>query len=352
MLIGSQARNAHGSGSAAFTEGAAPGPFATSTPWGGPASALAAASAWLGDVAIASPTVVENDGGLQIRMQRHYERGFAAPVSFSAPGGPVSRIALALDFRSDAIIAWQQAGSIFARAVIARGGLGPIQRLGPAGPSCAIVALDSDDYRGMVAWADQGAGSTSIYADVSAPGVRFGSAQLLERFRDPYGVPASPGSLQLIRLAGESVMIAWDGAQQGRYAVRVATVSDRGVRPPQTISQPGEDALLSAFVPGPANEVLALWSVVGGGPAHLGSAPQKIYAAHGIDIEGVPSFDPPEQVASTSGSSSEASVAFDPSTNNALAVWREGTDVRYSLRSPAARLIALPPLAPPLLGAA
>lgn len=140
-------------------------------------------------------------------------------------------------------------------------------------------------------------------------------------------------------------MIAWTGARSGGYAVRVASVSHRGVRAPLTISQPGASAVLSDLVPGPANEVLALWSVTGSG-TEPGGGQETIFAARGVEhAPGVPTFDAPEQVA-PGGAGQGVSAAYDPDSDRALATWREGGAIRYAIRAPGALGDAAPDVVP------
>jgi hypothetical protein len=95
--------------------------------------------------------------------------------------------------------------------------------------------------------------------------------------------------------------------------------------------------LLDDLQPGPDGEAIALWSE----PQHtpdgkLDSGVQAIVAARGIDARpGITIFGGPEQVAPP-GPNSDATLAFDPSSDRALALWLgAGGDVDYAVRSPA-----------------
>jgi hypothetical protein len=356
-----------------FSEGIAGQPFAKPVATGGPAAPVAATTGYLGDVAIASLGGPGAGGdrargeALQVRMERHYDKTFGAPITALDEGTGTRQIALALDFRGEALLAWRRDDAIYAVALSNKGLPGAIQRLGSAGPDAQLAALNSDDRRGTIAWSSDQAGMCSVFADVSAPSGRYGPPQLLERFAVPSGQPPGPGSLRLVRLADESVMIAWTGAQSGRYAVRVASVGQRGVRRPLTISTSGEDAILEDLVAGPGNEVLALWSVTGpaepvarepvaGKPGTGGPVAGKpgtggpvagepgagqpdtphgaILAARGVErTPGVPTFDSPEEVAGGALAQS-VSAAFDPESDRALAAWSEGGAIRYAIRGP------------------
>ena len=95
------------------------------------------------------------------------------------------------------------------------------------------------------------------------------------------------------------------------------------------------DALLSDLEPGPDGEALALWSeaqpTAGG---RLDARRQALFAARGIDaFPGQTIFGQPEQLAPP-GPNEDATVAFDPASDRALALWRgEGGAVDYAIRA-------------------
>jgi hypothetical protein len=337
-----------------LTEGQASGPFTTPLALGAPASTFAFTTAYLGDVAFVSPTVSSpgrntrpgspsradgQPGGLQLRVQRHHAGRFATPIQVTpaagAGTGAVDALTAALDFRSDRLVVFSQRGSVYARELPASGAPHPLQRLGPAPPSGArIAAVASDDDRGIVAWSYRHAGQTSIYVARSQSGVRFTGAQLLERFPDPPDLPNYVDSPRIVRLSSESVMLAWTGVESGHWVIRTAPIDLHGVRAANTISPPGRDALLAGFAPGPANEVLALWTepLQTAGELDLGS--QAIFAARGFDAyPGQTSFAAGEQIAPP-GPNSDATIALDPSSDRAIAAWRTGAgQLAYSVRA-------------------
>jgi hypothetical protein len=338
-----------------LTEGQATGPFTTPLALGAPASTFAFATAYLGDVAFVSPAGSSPGrnpqpggsstrgsgqlGGLQLRIQRHHAGRFAAPIQVApaagAGGGAIEALTVALDFRSDRLTVWSQRGSVYARELPAKGLPHPVQRLGPAPPAGArIAAVASDDDRGIVAWSYRHAGQTSTYVARSQSGVRFTGAQLLERFPDPPDLPNYVDSPRIVRLSSESVMLAWTGVESGHWVIRTAPIDLNGVRAPNTISPPGRDALLAGFAPGPANEVLALWTepLQTAGGLDLGS--QAIFAARGFDAyPGQTSFAAGEPIAPP-GPNSDATIALDPSSDRAIAAWRTGAgQLAYSVRS-------------------
>ncbi len=362
------------------SEGLAGRRFASPQDTGGAASPLALATAYLGDLALVSPGGTANpgtapggsrpggtanhgaanhgaatgaadggaadggaaDGGaspLQLRVHRRFQSGFQAPVLVSpAASSSIEALTLALDYRSDAFVAWERAGFIYTRYMSTSDPSGAaVQRVAAAAPHAHIASLLSDDNRAILAWAETSAGITSVYAEISAVGIRFGAPRLLERFADPDGSALPSGSPSLVRLASESVMLAWSGVASGRWVVRCASVDVHGVRAITTISDPHRDALLASLTAGPANEVLALWSEPGEGRAASEPGDQALYAARGVDLyPGRTVFTAPELItaAGAPGTDGEAAVAVNPDSDRAVAAWRTPAGaVAYSLRS-------------------
>jgi hypothetical protein len=327
-------------GDGVLVQGNAAGPFAPLGTIAGVLSPNALFTAYLGDVAAASPTGGGSGrGGARIEIERYFAHTLSPSRIVPASAGAVQALTVSLDFRTDAIAAWRQSGSLYAHSLPASGRAQPTQRLASAGAAPRIAALISDDNRAIVAWADERAGMTSVYLDYSAPDVRFGKPQLLERFANPAGLPYPAGSPRLTRLSSESVMLAWSGAEDGHWAVRAAAIDLNGLRKVGTISTPGADALLDDLQAGPDGEAIALWSepqpTAGGA---LDTHDQAIVAARGIDARpGITIFGGPEQVAPP-GPNSDATLAFDPASDRALALWLgAGGAVDYAVRSPGGR---------------
>lgn len=325
-------------GDGVLVQGSAGGPFAPLGTIAGVLSGSSLFTGYLGDVAAASPTGGGGGrGGARVDVERYFAHTLSPSRIVPATSGAVQSLTVSLDFRTDAIAAWRQGGALYAHDLPASGVTQPTQRLASAGPAVRIAALISDDNRAIVAWADERAGKTSVYIDDSATGVRFGKPQLLERFANPSGLPYPANSPRLTRLSSESVMLAWSGAEDGHWVVRTAAIDLNGLRKTSTISTPGADALLDDLQPGPDGEAIALWSE----PQHtpdgkLDSGVQAIVAARGIDARpGITIFGGPEQVAPP-GPNSAATLAFDPSSDRAIALWLgAGGDVDYAVRSPA-----------------
>jgi hypothetical protein len=322
-------------------QGPAGGPFSALAPAAGASAPMALATAYLGDVALASQPAPRTSppapgtSGIGVHVERFFARDFVRNVATrSAGAGAVRALTLAMDYRSEALAVWAQGGSIYARLVPQRGAPGPLQRLAPADAHTQIAAVLSDDRRAIVAWSAQRGSETMVYLDRSAVGVRFGSPQLLERFRDPDNLPSPAASPSLVRLSSETVMLAWAGSAGGHWVIRAAPVDLNGLGAVDTIAAPGGDALLADLATGPIDDAFVLWSE----PAPTASgAPdmqrQALFAARGFDVAPPRAlFGEPEQVAPPAPVG-DASVALDPSSDRALAVWQgEAGSIEFSVR--------------------
>jgi hypothetical protein len=322
-----------------LVQGSAAGPFSALGTISGAASQNALATGYLGDVAAASPTGgASGRAGVRVAVERYFARTLSPSLVVPARAGAVRALTVGLDYRTDAIAAWSQGSSLYAHDLPASGSPQPTQRLADVDPAAHITVLISDDNRAIVAWADERAGSTSVYLDMSAGGVRFGTPRLLEHFANPGGLSDPTASPRLVRLSSESVMIAFNGARQGRWVVRAAAIDPHGPGKVDTVSAPGEDALLSDLAAGPDGEALALWMAPQRAPdGRLDTAAQALVAARGVDaFPSTAIFGAAEQFA-PAGPNSEASLAFDPASDRALAVWRgAGGSVRYAIRASSA----------------
>ncbi len=319
-----------------LSEGLARGPFTAPLATGGAASPLALTTAYLGDVALASPSGPSGAAStIGLRIHRFYTGSFLAPVPVSG-GRSVQGLALAMDYRSDALAVWERSGVIYARDMPESGRTTrSAQRVATAAPGARIAALLSDDDRAILAWSETRRGITRVFAELSATGVSFGAPRLLERYVDPGGLQPPPP--HLIRLASESVMLAWTGAESGHWVVRTAAVDENGVRKIDTISTRGHNALLAALAPGPAGEAYALWSEPLSSTSGLDLSDRALYGARGIDAyPGRTIFAAPERIvaAGPSGASGEAAIGLDPDSDRAIAAWRtsDGT-IDYSLHA-------------------
>ncbi len=228
--------------------------------------------------------------------------------------GPVEAVAATMDYRAEVLLVWASGGTVYARELSPAGALGPTRRLGSlaaGSPDPELRALLSDDGHAIVAWRGQsvapgGAPTTTIELSISGGGLAFGAPQVLERFRDLGGFVPPAGSLRLLRLSSEAVMIAWTGVDAGRYVVRASPVSlRRGAWAPVVISDFGSgggqtsasgapasdarrdanrtgrassisgDAVLADLAAGPDAEAFAVWRTApnspGGTPGRAGA---------------------------------------------------------------------------------
>jgi hypothetical protein len=378
-------------GSGVLAEGRVAGAFAGRQSLGGPPTPVAAVSGYLGDAAIVSTvpsrttaapmhratsrpqrgtrgTLTEHTPWeLAVRIQRHYSNAPNPPRLL--PVGPErpSAVAVALDYRSDVLVAWATRAGVYAREIVQTGRVEPVHRLGSGTGASELQALISDDGHAIVAWRSQAtaggmAPSTSIEASISGPSLNFGQPTVVERFRDLHGLTLPPGSLRLTRLSSEAVMMAWTGLSAGRYVVRASPVSLwRGVWAPVTISTPaatpttgtvvpgsaddatkpstaGTEALLAELTPGPRAEVLALWTVA---PRQRDGAlnPDRrriVVAAGHYAGHGEAAFAAPETIA-PAGPNGTPTAAFDPGSDQALVAWARVTGrsarIAYVLRT-------------------
>ncbi|MGI8801642.1 MAG: hypothetical protein ACR2KV_05630, partial [Solirubrobacteraceae bacterium] len=328
--------------SAGLTEGRAPGPFSRPLPIRADPARAATATSYLGDVALA--TVSARTGRVQLRIQRHGAAGLLGPFVLSQRTTPVTGLAVGLDYRGDALVVWAQDGLIYRRVLHASGRLEGAERVAPTPPAPHLQALISDDNRGIVAWSsDVTSGpttTTSVYLDASNSGVHFGPPRLLERFRDPPGLRLSEGSIRLVRLASEGVMIAWTGMNGGRYIVRAASVSLFVRRPSSVISTGPGDAVLADLATGPHNEAVALWITAPRLAAGFDFRHASLLAARGIvAAPAIADFSGPEMIAGPAPIAAPR-AAVDPATDDAVAVWEDlGADpgVAYATRRAALR---------------
>jgi hypothetical protein len=274
------------------------------------------------------------------RTQRYFRRGFAPARFIALPPGRVSALTATMDYRSDVLLAWQQNGAVFARMLHATGHLDPAQRLGPSRPYPQLRALVSDDDRGFAAWSttaaiNGSAPTTRIYFDRSADRVRFPAPQLLASFADPQELGRSPGSIQLVRLSSENVMLAWTTAEHGHYVVRAAPAVDALSGPTVRLSDPHRQAVLAGLAPGPASEAVALWKAASG-PREIGAYPghTELWAARTfIGRHDRIGADEAEMIL-PAGTEVAPAVAVDPAGDRAVLAWLTGgapSRVEYAL---------------------
>ena len=254
--------------------------------------------------------------------------------------GRIEALAVALDYRTDAIAAWEQGGYLYARSLTHTGAPAPARRLAHVGADPQLATLISDDGRAIIAWSEREGEHTSVYTEITDPGISFVARRLLERYGDPGGAPPPEGSVRLARLSNGRVLLAWSGASGGRYVVRLAHVSVSGVQAPRTIaaSENGQDAVLTDLAPGPRGDALVLWNDASRHGGRLLS--RSIFAAYAtLSSAGLPLLGSAERVAQ-SGAQAGPVAAFDPDSDRAVAVWRTGGGVSYAVRQAGGEAVA------------
>jgi hypothetical protein len=296
--------------------------------------------AYLGDVAIAT---VAPGHAIAVRVQRYFEHSLARPKLIPIPAGHVTGLTATMDYRSDVLIAWQQNGAIYARMLRVSGRPERTQRVGVSAPDPQLRALVSDNDHGMIAWSttDAANGSpsrTRDYVALSDAGVRFTRPRLLASFVDPARAGLRPGSLALVRLSTENVLLAWTDAEHGHYVVRAAPAVFAATRGGALVSDPRGQAVLGDLAPGPAREAVVLWSAApAGGP--LDPSRTELWAARAvIEQHSRPVVSSRERIA-PAGPNSDANVAVDPANDRAVAAWlTQGShpSIRYASSSGAA----------------
>jgi hypothetical protein len=288
---------------------------------GARAGAVALARAYLGDVAVA---VVEPNRTIAVYVERHYRAGFDPPVRVAVGPGRVTSLTATMDYRADVLLAWQQNGAVYAHMLRQSMRAEPTQRVGPSAPDPQLAAVVSDNDHGMVAWSSTaptrrtvGVPVTHVRLALSSAGVRFGGYRALASFGDPARAAATPGSLALVRLSTENVLLAWTEATGGHTVVRAAPAVFAGVRPSLLVSGASGEGVLSALAAGPAGEAVATWR----GSQELGAGVQALWATRVfIGRHDRPGVRAPEAIA-PAGTGVANGLAVDPATDRPVAAW-------------------------------
>jgi LPXTG-motif cell wall-anchored protein len=221
------------------------------------------------------------------------------------------------------LVVWEQGGSVFAHMLRQSGRPDPTQRLGPSAPRPLLQALVSDNDHGMAAWSTTSGARqrTRIYLDLSGAGVAFGPARRLVSFADPARAGSRPGSLSLIRLSTENVLMAWTDLEAGHYVVRSAPAVFAATRPTRRLSDPAGQSVLAGLAPGAAGEAVAVWSGTAAASADPRAGLPALWAArmaiapHSRVVARRPAL------LAEPGTGATASVAVDPASDRPLVAW-------------------------------
>jgi hypothetical protein len=303
-------------------QGRATRPLASRTSLAGASSPFSLARAYLGDVAIAT---VLPGRAIAVSVQRYFRPGFADPRLIPIGPGRLTALTATMDYRSDVLVTWEQNGSIYAHMLRASRRPERTQRVGASFPSPQLQALVSDNDHGMIAWSSsdpraRGA-RTSVRLALSSAGVRFLAGRVVASYADPAGLGSSPGSLALVRLSTENVMLAWTDAERGHHVVRAAPAVFAGVRPSARLSDPAGQSVLADLAAGPAGEVVALWRAATAPGAGADWTRTELWAARAVIMRhGIVGSRRPERVAGPARNASP-SVAVDPANDRPVAAW-------------------------------
>jgi hypothetical protein len=282
------------------------------------------AHAYLGDAALATV----RPGAIEVRVERYFRSAFERPLRIPIGPGPVSALVATMDYRSDVLVAWQQDGAIYAHLLRASGRAEPTQRVGDSPPHPQLQALVSDNDHGMIAWCSGASpparsAASSVRIAFSGAGVRFAGSRLIATFADPLGVWSVPGSLALVRLSTENVLLSWTDAEHGHYVVRASPAVFAGTHPAARLSDPGGQSVLGALAPGPAGEAVAVWRSTPAPGRALDAGRNELWAARVfIERHGRAGLRAPEIVAGAAAHGAP-SAAVDPRSDRAVAAWLE-----------------------------
>jgi hypothetical protein len=306
----------------ALLQGRAGRPLRVAAPLSGAGRLVSLAHAYLGDAAFAT---LQPGVAIEVRVERYFRTMFERPLRIAIGPAPVSALAATMDYRSDVLVAWQQNGAIYAHMLRASGRPEPTQRVGASAPNPQLQALVSDNDHAMIAWSSGGgqaatAARTSVRIAFSGAGVRFAASRGVASFEDRRGAGHAPGSLALVRLSSENVMLAWTAVEHGRYVVRAVPAVFAGTQPATRLSAPAAQSVLAGLAPGPAGEAVALWRGTPPGAAFDPGRSELWAARTFIESHGRVGLRAPEMVA-PAGALASPSVAVDPASDRALAAW-------------------------------
>jgi hypothetical protein len=331
--------------SAVYGETTAGAGLSTLTPLGGPPSLVATANGYLGDAAIISTVSGVSGQRIALRVQRWYERSFAAPISFTVGRAPITALLVAMDFRADSLIVWAQSGTVYERWISNHGRIFPSRALGPSGYAPQFAAVLSDNDRAFVMWTDEppagAAGGARIFLEHSSDKVTFGTPRVLASFTEPARQRLTPGSIALVRITpSEGVTAAWTSVSAaGNYMVSAAALTSHGgTLPAATIAQRGTDLRLAALATGPHYDIVAVLESSPRAAGGFDAAHQAILGSR--TVSGGPggfSFEAPAELAAP-GRNGAPAVAIDPDTDRTVVAWQTSAGgrpaVAYAVRAP------------------
>jgi len=245
-------------------------------------------------------------------------RAFRRVLTFR-PGSLSRETAVAVGPRGDVLLVWQARRAIRARHFGSSGRPGRVRTLG-TGVQAALQA-NLASARMEVAWKSQRVGEGDAHTParivyVSAPrSGRFGPPRTAGRssLLGTGNYVRSPG-VRLVPAGDGTSLLAWTDYDGEHFRVRVAGVRAGAVGAPQTVSAPGDDAVLGDLAVSPKGALVTWLTGTRGNDA---SGPQHVAAA--FRAPGAPAFGAPELV-------SDEEVASNPfaaldAAGRPLAAW-------------------------------
>ena len=226
------------------------------------------------------------------------------------PGTFARDTAVAVGPRGDVLVVWQEQRAIRARHVGRGGRVGPERTLGRGVQSALQANLASG--RMEVAWMSQRVGEGDAHtparvAYVSAPrGGRFGRPRTVGRssLLGTGNYVSRPG-VRLLPTGDDASVLAWTDYDGEHFRVRVADVGAGVVGTAQTVSAPGDDAVLGDLAVATDDAALVLWR--SGTRGNDASGPQRVFGAY--RAPGAAAFAPPELVSDAAPDAPPVGVA-------------------------------------------
>ncbi len=233
-----------------------------------------------GAVAVVTATMYDRGAPTRTLWTRRGGRAFRRVITFR-PGEFARETAVAIGPRGDVLLVWQERRAIRARHFSPSGRRGPLRTLGRGVQSALQANLASG--RMEVAWMSQRVGEGDAHtpariAYVSAPrGGRFGRPRTVggSSLLGTGNYVMRPG-VRLMPAGGKSSVLAWTDYDGEHFRVLTADVGAGVIGAAQTVSTPGDDAVLADLAVSPQGAVVNWFTGTRGndpsGPRHVAAA--------------------------------------------------------------------------------
>jgi hypothetical protein len=170
--------------------------------------------------------------GLELWLRR---RGHVTVTKLSPPGRGLGAVAVALDPRGDALVAWKRARSVYARTLTGKR-LSQTVRLAAADPGGPVRARLAEAGRGVVAWGSQDFGFDGPASAFTAFAVTLKGAV----FEKPIALGSAPpdngygfgAGIQMSPLPAGGTALAWSGGGSSAVVQTAAIESGSFFRGP------------------------------------------------------------------------------------------------------------------------